>query len=269
MTDKINILKIRELRKRTGVGIVECKEALIRSQGNIEQSIDYLRTLGYAKVLKRIHCEMLHGSIFIHINDNKGVMLELNCETDFVANSKEFITFGQQVLSIAALNSIKEIDELRNICKNEIINFMNKVNENVCIRRLFFLENKNFISYLHGTRIGVFVIADNIMSDNRSVIKKIAMHIAFSKPEFLTIEEIPSKIINREYSIQSDIVTKMNKPKIVFDKIIQGKMNRFKEEITLLEQFFVMEPKKRIKQVLQENNLVLSFFKRFEVGELL
>lgn len=258
---------IKELRARTGSGIIECKNALIKSKGNIEKSIDYLRKIGRLSAVKKAINKTLQGSIFLDINNDVGVMLELNSETDFVAENKEFIMFGKKVVNTAILNQINDIDILRKKCEEERVELVLKVKENISINRLAFIKNKHIISYLHRNRIGVLAIIKDCQNQLK-LSKQIAMHIASNKPEYLTPEEIPQDVIDREYKIQSKIVQRMNKQQLVSDKIVKGKMNKFKNEVSLLKQYFILDPKKTIEELIKENNIEIFSFLRFEVGEI-
>lgn len=265
---KNSVILIKKLRALTGAGIVECKKALIKSCGNIEKSIDYLRKIGNLLAVKKSINKTVQGSIFLEVKNDIGVMLELNSETDFVAKNSEFITFGKKIVNTAILEQIDRIDLLREKFETLRLKLVSKFNENISIRRLVLLKNKNIISFLHRNRIGVLAV---ITADKSQLelAKQIAMHIVSNKPEYLTPEEIPHDVIDREYQVQMNIVQRMNKSKLIADKIVRGRMNKFRKEVSLLKQYFVMNPKKMIEEIIKENSIEIFSFFRFEVGEII
>ncbi|WP_367673761.1 translation elongation factor Ts [Buchnera aphidicola] len=256
---------VKELRLRTGAGIMECKRALIKSGGNIELSIDNLRKSGHAKAEKKNSRITAQGSIFTYVRNNIASILELNCESDFVAKDIEFIAFGKLMVEEACLKQISDINILKKTFEERRILLLLKVGENINITRIALLKSDKIISYIHDCRIGVLV--GSRLGSNEEVIKKIAMHIAASKPLFLTKNDIPHDVTDREYKIQLDIATRYKKNKLIIEKIVAGRMNKFFSEITLIGQKFIMDSEKTIGQLLLETYSEVTSFIRFQIGE--
>lgn len=262
---KVTASLVKELRLRTGAGIMECKKALIDSGGNIELSIDFLRKTGNVKAEKKNSRITAQGSIFTYLHKNTAAILELNCESDFVAKDIEFISLGKVIVKLACLKQISNIDLLKENFEEKRISLLLKVGENINITRIALLKGEKIVSYVHDSRIGVLVGATS--DSNKKVIKQIAMHITASKPEFLNKNKIPKSVIDREYRIQLDIAKKFKKNKLISEKIVQGRMNKFFSEITLIGQKFIMDVEKTVGQLLLESKSEVTSFIRFEIGE--
>ncbi|QIE01959.1 translation elongation factor Ts [Buchnera aphidicola] len=255
---------IKNLRSRTGIGLLECKRALIEENGDIESAIDNLRKSGKLNAVKKNNNITNQGIIFSNIKNNFGVMLELNCETDFVSKDNLFINFGQNIILKSLEKKIKNIDQIRSEFEEKRTDLILKFGENINIRRFCWIEGENIYSYVHGIRIGVLVSAIGL---NKVMLKNIAMHIAASKPEYLHPNNIPSTEWNREYQIQSELVKNLKKPSDVLNKIIQGRMKKFTNSISLTGQNFIIDPTKTVGEILNENNSHIISFSRFELGE--
>ncbi|AEO08588.1 elongation factor Ts [Buchnera aphidicola str. Ak (Acyrthosiphon kondoi)] len=255
---------IKELRSRTGAGFLECKRALLEENKNIESAIDNLRKSGKLSAEKKINNITNQGAIFSQIKNNIGVMLELNCETDFVSKDDLFISLGKDILSKSLEKKIKDIDQLKDMFESKRTDLVLKVGENISISRFYFMQGENIVSYLHGIRIGVLVSASPL---NERVLKNIAMHIAASKPEYLHPENVSSTVFKREYQIQLELANNLNKPPNLLKKIIDGRMKKFINNISLTGQNFIMDPTKTVGDILNENNSYIISFVRFELGE--
>ncbi|AFP85786.1 translation elongation factor Ts [secondary endosymbiont of Heteropsylla cubana] len=257
--------QVKELRERTGVGMMECKKALVEAQGNIEIAIDNMRKAGRAKAAKKMSRIVTEGIILIKIANNKkyGVIMELNCETDFVAKAHDFKTFGNEAISVALNESIKDVKTLNVRLEEDRTTLINKIGENIDIRRISILEGELLASYLHNERIGVIVSG----KADTELLKHIAMHIAASKPEYVHTDDIPSKVVDREYQIQLNIAMQSGKPLEIAEKIVAGRMKKFREEISLTSQNFVMDLSKTVGQLLNKNDFKIKDFIRFEIGE--
>lgn len=263
----ITIEMVKQLRKRTGAGMMTCKKALIEANGNIEIAIDYIRKQGETRSTKKLDSAACEGIILIKMDGNYGTMIEINCETDFVSKNASFKTFADSIITTAVRDRIQDIEILKSQFKNERLELMNAVGENINIRRISSIrEKENEISfYLHGTRIGVMVITSK--GTNKQFGKHIAMHIAASKPEYVKPELIPIKVLEHERNIQKDLAIKSGKPHNILEKIIEGRIRKYLDELTLVCQKFIFEPTKTVGQVLKENNTEVIKFIRFEVGE--
>ncbi|CEN32284.1 Elongation factor Ts [Candidatus Westeberhardia cardiocondylae] len=262
----ITINLIKKLREKTGAGIMACKTALIKTNGNINSSINYMRKLGKINSYKRKNYTTSQGSIFIKISKENqyGIILEINCESDFVAQTKEFKEFGKKIVSEAIQKNITDIYIIKKKFNTQHTELINKVNENINIRRINIIQGNTLGYYLHGTKIGVIISATNI---NQQLIKQIAMHIVANTPEYINVTDIPKEIIENEKKIQSEIVSKLKKPSNISEKIIEGRMKKFVKDITLLEQSFIFNDKKKIKELLKENQSKINKFVYFKVGK--
>lgn len=262
----ISITLIKQLRDRTGAGIVDCKRALMYAQGNIDKSIDFLRKSGQIKAENKKSSVARSGLIFIKNNNSYGVIIELNCETDFVARDREFLIFGKKIINQAYLKKIDDIQELQNQFENLRVELISKVNENVVISRIKKLEGRTIDSYVHNNRIGVLIQTE---FSSKKLAKEIAMHIAASKPDYLRPDLIPKSVMEREYAIQLELAMQARKSEPILEKIVSGRMVKFANEKSLFGQNFIFNPEKTVKQIVLENNINIHKFIRFELGELI
>ncbi|WP_145533887.1 translation elongation factor Ts [Yersinia thracica] len=257
---------VKELRERTAAGMMECKKALVEANGDIELAIDNMRKSGQAKAAKKAGRIAAEGIILAKIStDGKfGVILELNCETDFVAKDAGFKAFGEEVINAALADKIADIDVLKAKFEEQRANLVAKIGENINIRRVAVLEGDVLGTYLHGARIGVMVAATGA---DEELVKHIAMHIAASKPEYVKPEDVPAEVVAREHQIQLDIAIESGKPREIAEKMVEGRMRKFTGEVSLTGQNFVMDPSKTVGDLLKEHKADVVNFIRFEVGE--
>ncbi|MEC5317906.1 translation elongation factor Ts [Brenneria populi subsp. brevivirga] len=263
---EITAALVKELRERTGAGMMECKKALVEASGDIELAIDNMRKSGQAKAAKKAGRVAAEGIILTNISaDGKyGVIVELNCETDFVAKDAGFKAFGEEVAAAALNDRISDVDALKAKFEDQRTALVAKIGENINIRRVAALEGDILGSYLHGARIGVLVAATGA---DEELIKHIAMHIAASKPEYVKAEDVPADVVAREHQIQLDIAMQSGKPREIAEKMVEGRMRKFTGEISLAGQHFVMDPSKTVGDLLKEHKADVTSFIRFEVGE--
>ncbi|CPR14014.1 elongation factor Ts [Brenneria goodwinii] len=263
---EITAALVKELRERTGAGMMECKKALVEANGDIELAIDNMRKSGQAKAAKKAGRVAAEGIILTKISaDGKyGVIVELNCETDFVAKDSGFKAFGEEVAAAALNDRISDVEALKAKFEEQRTALVAKIGENINIRRVAVLEGDILGSYLHGARIGVLVAATGA---DEELIKHIAMHIAASKPEYVKAEDVPADVVAREHQIQLDIAMQSGKPREIAEKMVEGRMRKFTGEISLAGQHFVMEPSKTVGDLLKEHKADVISFIRFEVGE--
>ncbi|OVZ86365.1 translation elongation factor Ts [Yersinia alsatica] len=257
---------VKELRERTAAGMMECKKALVEANGDIELAIDNMRKSGQAKAAKKAGRIAAEGIILAKVSaDGKfGVILELNCETDFVAKDAGFKAFGEEVINAALADKITDIEVLKAKFEEQRANLVAKIGENINIRRIAALEGDILGTYLHGARIGVMVAATGA---DEELVKHIAMHIAASKPEYVKPEDVPAEVVAREHQIQLDIAIESGKPREIAEKMVEGRMRKFTGEVSLTGQNFVMDPSKTVGDLLKENKADVVNFIRFEVGE--
>ncbi|CAL4320589.1 Elongation factor Ts [Buchnera aphidicola (Thelaxes suberi)] len=259
---------IKELRKKTGVGILQCKKALLFNKGDIEKSIDYLRIQGISKSQKINSRSTLEGIVLIKKKNSCSTILEINCETDFVSRNEEFNIFSNDVINFIIDNKISDIKKVQDFFETKRINLVSKFGENIIIQRCYTMENLNTVFYLHNFRIGVIVaVTNNSYIANKKFIKNIAMHIAASNPKYISVSDIPPAVINREYDIQFQLTKKLNKNTVQESHIIKGKMDKFINEISLVNQPFIFNTSKTVKEVLEEKNIKILSFIRYELGE--
>lgn len=257
---------VKELRERTGAGMMECKKALVEVQGDIELAIDNMRKSGQAKAAKKAGRVAAEGVILTKIaQDGKyGVIIELNCETDFVAKDGGFKAFGDEVITAALNERIADGEALKAKFEEKRTALVAKIGENINIRRLGVLEGDVLGFYLHGARIGVMVSAADA---DEELVKHVAMHIAASKPEYVNADDVPADVVAREHQIQLDIAMQSGKPREIAEKMVEGRMRKFTGEISLTGQHFVIDPSKTVGQLLGEHGAKVNNFIRFEVGE--
>ncbi|AYH47096.1 MULTISPECIES: translation elongation factor Ts [Dickeya] len=263
---EITAALVKELRERTGAGMMECKKALVEANGDIELAIDNMRKSGQAKAAKKAGRVAAEGVILTKIAaDGKyGVIVELNCETDFVAKDAGFKAFGEEVIAAALNERITDVEVLKAKFEEQRTALVAKIGENINIRRIAVQTGDALGSYMHGARIGVMVAATGA---DEELIKHVAMHIAASKPEYVHAEDVPADVVAREHQIQLDIAMQSGKPREIAEKMVEGRMRKFTGEISLTGQNFVMDPNKTVGQLLKEHNASVSSFIRYEVGE--
>ncbi|NAW65603.1 translation elongation factor Ts [Photobacterium halotolerans] len=253
---------VKELRERTGAGMMECKKALVEANADIELAIENMRKSGAAKAAKKAGNIAAEGSIIIKNNDSLAALVEVNCQTDFVAKDSNFLTFANEVAD-AALAGKADIAELQAQFEEKRIALVAKIGENISIRRVAYIEGEKVASYRHGDRIGV-VVAGN---GEDETLKHIAMHVAASRPEYVNPEDVPAEVVAKEREVQVEIAMNEGKPQEIAEKMVEGRMKKFTGEVSLTGQPFIMEPKKSVGDVLKENGASVSTFIRLEVGE--
>ena len=271
----ISALLVKELREKSGAGMMDAKKALLETDGDLEAAQDWLRTKGLLKAEKKSSRVAADGLVGVRVHENEGMMIELNSETDFVATNKEFTDLVDLILDQGF--GITDKDKLlsksvsgKNI--QEIIN--NKIatiGENISLRRVISIKGSNIYSYLHNSvskdcgKIGVLVSLEGNKDEDFG--KKLAMHIAATSPLAMSENDLDADLVDREKKIISEQLISEGKPADIAEKILSGKLKKFYEENTLLNQKFVMDPDSSISQVLEKNNQVLINFVRFKVGE--
>lgn len=266
----IKVDLIKKLRQKTGSGFLECKLALIKSSGNINLAIDYLRRSGSFVANLKNNCKTSSGSIFFSKNKNFSVLLELTSETDFSSNNSDFCNFGQEIANYSANHNIQDINFLRKNFDFQRIQLISKMKENIIINRMASISGQFVSSYLHNKKIGSIVSWKPINLKNsfeNNFGKKIAMHIAATNPLYLCMNDIPSKVLLKEREIQIDLAKKYKKNSKVLEKIIYGKMKKIMSTMCLMDQFFIFDLKQTVKIILKLNNIQLISFFRLEVGK--
>ena len=263
---------IKELRDKTGAGFLDCKNALSENNNDIELSIDSLRKKGLSKASKKSSREATEGAIGFYKNDNVSIILKINSETDFSAKSDTFLDFLDLIGGIAinqnnpelTLNSFLTVKTNDKSVSELLTEMIAKIGENLIINDLQVFDNKeiNVSYYIHNPyrkNIGkivstVFFKSEEVNNDVKTFSKNICMHIAASKPEAIDIDQLSSSVIENEKKIQTEMIKDSGKPSNVMEKILEGKMKKFYSEVTLLNQNFVIDPDKTVKESINEIN---------------
>ena len=261
---------VKELRARTAAGMMDCKKALVEANGDMELAIENMRKSGQAKAAKKAGNIAAEGTILIKQADGSAALVEVNCQTDFVAKDAGFLTFANEVAD-AAFASKVTLEDLQAQFEEKRITLVTKIGENINVRRVEYIEGTTLATYRHGESIGVVVAGEG----DAESLKHIAMHVAASKPDFINPEDVPVEVVEKEKAIQLDILKIENdklednkkKPVELLEKIIIGRMKKFTGEVSLTGQPFIMEPKKTVGVVLKEKGINVSNFIRLEVGE--
>ncbi|OES33966.1 translation elongation factor Ts [Alteromonas macleodii] len=261
---------VKELRERTGAGMLDCKKALVETDGDIELAIENMRKSGQAKAAKKAGRIAAEGVILTKVEGGRATMLELNCETDFVARDEGFLKFGNELLEVAAANNINDIDALNDAELNgskvsEVRDaLVAKIGENISPRRVINVEGDTLGAYVHGGRIGVISI---LTGGDEELAKDVAMHVAAASPQFVKPENVPAEVVEKEKEIQIEIAIQSGKPAEIAEKMVAGRMKKFTGEVSLTGQPFVKDPSISVAELLKNNSADVINFVRFEVGE--
>ena len=263
---------VKELRDRTGAGMMECKKSLVEVNGDIDAAIELLRTSGQAKAEKKASRVAADGRVAIKSNTSEAAIIEINSETDFVAKDENFINFSDSVANLLLEKDVESIEQLSELVLSDSktveearTELISKVGENISIRRFNKISDSvNLGIYSHGSRIGSIV---SLSGGSENLAKDIAMHIAASNPICIDVNGVPSDLIEREKRIYNEQALSSGKPPEIIEKMVQGKMSKYLKEITLLGQSFVKDPDISIENLLKNSNAVVTDFIRYEVGE--
>jgi elongation factor Ts len=286
MSDKNLIDNIKKLRELTGVGFKDCKLALDENKGDIEKSIEFLRKKGIAKASKKMSRSATEGLALVNENENEISIIEINSETDFVAKNKDFISFCKELSELNFLNKgdLVKLNESKmksgEIVKDSLVSLIAKIGEKITIRRSHFFDNKNGLNfyYVHssienniGKIISIVKLKGIKKGKNEGIGTKIAMHIAASNPLAIDKDKLKKETVDKELEIIKAEVTNSGKPAEMAEKISKGKIAKFINDNTLLNQIWIMDPKKKVSDILKENKVdnevqVLEFI-RYKVGE--
>ncbi|AWB68149.1 elongation factor Ts [Saccharobesus litoralis] len=253
---------VKELRERTGAGMMDCKKALVETDGDIELAIENMRKNGQAKAAKKAGNIAAEGTILVAQGEGFAALVEVNCQTDFVAKDENFLGFANQVAEAAAASKVT-VEALKEQFEEQRVTLVAKIGENINIRRLEYVDGDSLASYRHGDRIGVVVAGDA----DAETLKHVAMHVAASKPDYVNPEDVPADVVEKEKAIQIDIAMNEGKPAEIAEKMVTGRMKKFTGEVSLTGQAFIMEPKKTVGAFLKEKGASVSTFIRLEVGE--
>ncbi len=265
---------VKELRERTGAGMMECKKTLVETDGDIEAAIELMRKNGMAKADKKADRVAAEGTIAIarSADGKKAVLVEVNCETDFVAKGDDFTAFAAKVantaleagaataeaLAAATIEGGATVEDTR----KELIA---KIGENITVRRVALVESTGVVgAYLHGTRIGVLTAVEG---GDEELARDVSMHVAASKPECVNEDQVSAELIEKEKEIFSAQAAESGKPAEIIEKMITGRIAKFLKEITLVGQPFVKDPDTTVGKLLESKGASVTGFIRLEVGE--
>ncbi len=268
---EVTAAMVKELRERTGAGMMDCKKALTEANGDIELAIDNMRKSGQAKAAKKAGRIAAEGVIIAKSANGVAVMVELNCETDFVAKDVSFRAFGDKVAEIALAGKISDVEVLKEAdfgagesVQVTLNNLIAKIGENMNLRRVIIIEGENLGTYVHSSRIGVVT---KLVGGDEELAKDLAMHVAANSPQFVKPEDVSAEVVAHEREIQVDIAINSGKPKDIAEKMVEGRMKKFTGEISLTGQQFVKDPSITVADLLKQKGADVVDFTRFEVGE--
>ena len=286
MSNKDLLDNIKKLREMTGVGFKDCKIAIVENNGDIEKSIEFLRKKGIAKASKKMSRTASEGLALVKENEGKISLIEINSETDFVAKNQDFINFCKELseINFNTKGNLDKINETKmsngNLVKDNLVNLIAKIGEKITIRRANFLDNSkgNNFFYVHsaiekgiGKIISMVKLDGVLKGKNDDIGTKIAMHIAASNPLAIHKDEIEKKIVDKELEIIKAEISNSGKSADMAEKISKGKISKFLNDNSLLNQIWIMDPKKKVSDILKENSIdkplqVIDFI-RYKVGE--
>lgn len=267
---------VKELRERTGAGMLDCKKALEENGGDIEKAIDWLREKGIAKAAKKSGRVAAEGLVFAAVSADrkKGAILEFNSETDFVAKNDEFKTFGEKLVQLSLEHDLTSEDELKAFelegkkVEDNLTELIAKIGENMNIRRLKLVSTDGFVeTYIHlGGKIGVLLnVSGEATPENVEKAKGVAMHVAAMDPKYLNSEQVTADDLEREKEIARHQLQQEGKPENIIEKILEGKMRKFYEENCLVNQKYVRDDSVTIEKFIAPSSIIS--FDRFKVGE--
>ena len=269
--------QVKDLREKTGAGMMDCKKVLTETDGDMEKAIELLRERGIAKAAKKSGRVAAEGLVEAYISENGkiGAIVEVNSETDFVAKNEEFKSFVLSVAKQVVLKNPKDVEELLNqeaideagkTVKEVLTDKIAKIGENMNIRRFARFESEGLVEkYIHGD--GKIAVLVNMKSGDKEVAKDICMQIAAARPEYLNEASVPEDRLNKEKEILKAQTMNEGKPEAIAEKIVQGRIRKFFEEVCLVDQAFVKDPNKKVSDLLKEHGAEIVEFARFEKGE--
>lgn len=269
---------VKDLREKTGAGMMDAKKALTETDGDMEAAIDWLRTKGLAKAAKKSDRVAAEGLVGVAVRDGRGVAIELNSETDFVAKNADFQKLVRDIAEVA-LETGESVEVLKATHLNGtpvedvLTDAIARIGENMTLRRMHVLEGDTIVSYVHNAategmgKIGVLVALKGDAQKAQEVGKQIAMHIAATNPASLAEADLDPALVEREKAVLTEQARESGKPEAVIEKMIQGRMAKFFEEVTLLGQKFVINPDITVAQAAKEAGIEVTGYARVEVGE--
>ena len=272
----ISAALVKELRERTGAGMMECKKALVETDGDLDAAIELLRKSGAAKADKKAGRVAAEGGVALAVSDDgkRAAIVEVNCETDFVAKGDDFKAFVDAVAACVLANAPGDLEALADLPLSSTssqtvgqarLELVTKIGENISVRRFSSVTTEGVVgAYLHGSRIGVLV---DLAGADSAVAKDVAMHVAASRPVCVSSDNVPAELIQKEKDIFSAQAAESGKPPEIVEKMVAGRIGKFLKEITLLGQPFVKDPDLTVEKFLTGRGATVNSFVRMEVGE--
>ena len=265
---------VKELRDSTGAGMMDAKKALTENNGDMEAAVDWLRTKGLAKAAKKSGRTAAEGLVAVKVDGGKGVAVEVNSETDFVAKNADFqkmvAGIADTALGVSDVDALKAADMAGKTVEQTVTDAVAVIGENMSVRRMASVEGENVVSYVHNAatagmgKIGVLVA---MKGGDEAFGKQVAMHIAATNPASLSEDDLDPAVVEKEKQVQMDIARESGKPEQVIEKMIIGRMKKFMSEITLVNQQFVVNPDVTVGDAAKEAGATITGFVRLEVGE--
>ena len=270
----ITALMVKDLREKSGAGMMDAKKALIETDGDMEAAIDWLRTKGLAKAAKKSGRTAAEGLVAVQVEGGRGVVVEVNSETDFVAKNSDFQqmvgSFATAALSVSDVEQLAAADVGGKTVADTLTDKIATIGENMALRRMGALEGTQVVSYVHNAatagmgKIGVLVA---LSAENEAFGRQVAMHIAAANPQSLCADDLDPAVVEREKNVLTEQARESGKPEQVIEKMIVGRMKKFLAEVTLLGQAFVINPDLSVEAAAKEAGVEILAFLRFEVGE--
>jgi elongation factor Ts len=261
---------VKQLRERTGAGMMECKKALVETQGDIEAAAELMRKSGLAKADKKAARVAAEGTIAIERAHQSAVMVEVNCETDFVARSEEFQAFAREIAKAALAASPADVEALGQLrhgagtLEEQRRALIAKIGENIAVRRFAHVSAPGALgAYVHGTRIGSLVALEG---GDEALARDLAMHVAAVNPAYIDASAVPATVLDKEREILTEQTKAEKKPPEIVAKMVEGRLRKFLGEITLLGQPFVKDPEITVEKLLKKSGARVRNFVRYEVG---
>ncbi|WP_322892510.1 MULTISPECIES: translation elongation factor Ts [unclassified Yoonia] len=270
----ITAAMVKDLRDSTGAGMMDAKKALTETDGNMEAAVDWLRTKGLAKAAKKAGRTAAEGLVAVAVKDGKGIAVEVNSETDFVAKNSDFQNMVQKIANVALtvddVDALKAADLNGKSVEQTVTDTVAVIGENMSVRRMATLTGGSVVTYVHNAaapnmgNIGVLVAMNG---DNETFGRQVAMHIAAANPSALSEADLDPAMVEKEKQVQIDIARESGKPDAVIEKMIVGRMQKYMAEVTLLNQQFVVNPDLTVAAAAAEAGVEITGYVRLEVGD--
>jgi len=267
----VTAAQVKELRERTGLGMMECKKALVEANADIDLAIENLRKSGQAKAAKKASRTAAEGAVVAKVGEGIAILLEVNSETDFVARDDNFQAFVNQVAEVALAARLEDVAKIAEIeytagqtVEEARLALVQKIGENIQLRRAQLVEGNTLGAYIHNSKIGVLV---SLEGGDGELAKDVAMHVAAVNPLVATPDEVSAAVLDKEREIFTEQARQSGKPEEVIQKMIDGRLKKFLSEVSLVDQAFVKNPDVKVGQLLKQANATINSFTRMEVGE--